>query len=422
MNLVISTNSFNGKTHILSSKSEIHRLLMIASLCKGDRETEISFVGKPSKDVIATKECMNIGGASIVENNNVFYCMPINNRPLYPICVNCNESGSTLRFLLPIFSALGKKYTVLVNGSLSTRPLSPMYELLQSNGVTLSENGKYPLSISGEFLGGDLTIDGSVSSQFISGILMALPLTKNGGSLTITGDFQSKPYVDITVGIMRDFGVEVMEENNTYYVKKADYISPICVNAGGDWSNAAFFLVGGAIGGKVTVSGLDLNSNQGDKQMIEILKKFGANIECNNDQITVSKSTLYATDIDVKNIPDLVPIIAVLASVSKGTTKIYNAQRLRIKESNRIKSTIDMINSLGGVAIETEDGMIIQGKSELQGGEVFSYNDHRIAMSASIASVVCKNSVTIKEAQAVDKSFPEFYEKIKELGSNVKEI
>ena len=136
----------------------------------------------------------------------------------------------------------------------------------------------------------------------------------------------------------------------------------------------------------------------------------------------VSKSTLYATDIDVKNIPDLVPIIAILASVSKGTTKIYNGERLRIKESNRIKSTVDMINALGGVAIETEDGMIIQGKSELQGGEVFSYNDHRIAMSASIASVVCKNSVTIKEAQAVDKSFPEFYEKIKELGSNVKEI
>ena len=422
MDLVVSTNNFQGKTKILSSKSELHRILMLASLCAEIKETEIYFEGKPSKDVLATVDCMNIGGGSVIQNGNVFYVTPINNRPLYPITISCNESGSLLRFLLPVFSALGKKYTVLVNGRLKDRPLSPMYELLQENGVTLSENGKYPLSVYGKFNGGDLSIDGSVSSQFITGILMSLPLTENGGKLTVTGDFQSKPYVDITVDVMRKFGVNVKEENNTYLVEKANYVSPLTINAGGDWSNAAFFLVAGAIGGSVTVAGLEKDSKQGDKAIIDILEKFGAKVEWSEAGVTVSKGKLKPIDIDAKDIPDLVPIISVLASVSKGKCKIYNAERLRIKESDRIKSVVDMINSLGGKAIETQDGMIIEGVDNLLGGSVSSYNDHRIAMSASIASVVCSDGVKVLGAEATDKSFPEFYQKIKELGASVKEI
>jgi len=407
---------------ILSSKSELHRLLMLSALCADKTETSIAFVGKPSKDVLATIDCMNIGGASIVENNSVFYSMPINNRPLYPITVSCNESGSTLRFLLPVFSALGKKYTVLVNGRLSSRPLSPMYELLTQNGVTLSRNGVYPLSVYGKFTGGDLSIDGSVSSQFITGLLMALPLTEKGGSVTVTGDFQSRPYVDITVDAMKKFGVEVVVDGNKYIVPKTDYVSPGDIKAGGDWSNSAFFLVAGAIGGNVTVSGLDMDSKQGDKAIVDILKAFGANVEVLSDSIKVSKSKLKAIDVDAKDIPDMVPALAVLASVADGKTRIYNAQRLRIKESDRIKSVVEMINNLGGEAEETDDGMIITGKQFLTGGTVSSYNDHRIAMSASVASVVCKNTVTVLGAEAVNKSYPEFYEKIKALGSNVKEI
>lgn len=422
MDVVITTEQYSGMTEIISSKSELHRLLMLSALCSDCRETAIAFVGKPSKDVIATVDCMNIGGASIVQNGNVFYSMPINNRPLYPITVSCNESGSTLRFLLPVFSALGKKYTVLVNGRLSSRPLSPMYELLTENGVTLSENGKYPLSVHGTFTGGALSIDGSVSSQFITGLLMALPLTPNGGSITVSGDFQSRPYVDITVDAMKTFGVNVMVDGNKYTVPKADYVCPGDIRAGGDWSNAAFFLVAGAIGGKVTVSGLDKNSKQGDKAIVEILKAFGANVDFDENGVTVSKSDLVAVDVDAKDIPDMVPSLAILASVAKGTTRIYNAQRLRIKESDRIKSVVEMVNNLGGEAHETDDGMLIVGKPYLTGGTVLSYNDHRIAMSAAVASVVSKAPVIIKGAEAVSKSFPEFYERIKEIGSDVKEI
>ncbi|MBO5223440.1 MAG: 3-phosphoshikimate 1-carboxyvinyltransferase [Clostridia bacterium] len=422
MGVVITTEEYNGNVEILSSKSELHRLLMLSALCVDGKETAIAFVGKPSKDVLATVDCMNIGGASIVQNGNVFYSTPINNRPLYPITVSCNESGSTLRFLLPVFSALGKKYTVLVNGRLSSRPLSPMYELLTENGVTLSQNGVYPLSVHGKFIGGDLSIDGSVSSQFITGLLMALPLTENGGSITVTGDFQSRPYVDITVGAMKAFGVDVQVVGNKYIVPKADYVCPGDINAGGDWSNAAFFLVAGAIGGKVTVKGLDKDSKQGDKAIVEILKAFGADVTFDENGLTVSKSDLIGIDVDAKDIPDMVPALCVLASVAKGTTRIYNAQRLRIKESDRIKSVVEMINNLGGEAVETEDGMIIHGRKHLLGGIVSSFNDHRIAMSAAVASVVCKGSVTIQGADAVSKSYPEFYEKIKEIGSNVKEI
>ena len=422
MNVSVTTEKYSGEVEILSSKSELHRLLMLSALCSDNTETSITFVGKPSKDVLATIDCMNIGGASIVENNNVFYSMPINNRPLYPITVSCNESGSTLRFLLPVFSALGKRYTVLVNGRLSSRPLSPMYELLTENGVTLSTNGVYPLSVYGKFTGGDLTIDGSVSSQFITGLLMALPLTENGGSVTVTGDFQSRPYVDITIDAMKKFGVNVMIEGNKFIVPHADYVSPGDIKAGGDWSNTAFFLVAGALNGGVTVSGLDMESKQGDKAIVDILKSFGAKVEVENDCVKVSASTLKAIDVDAKDIPDMVPALAVLASVANGKTRIYNAQRLRIKESDRIKSVVEMINNLGGDAIETDDGMIITGKPYLTGGTVCSYNDHRIAMSASVASCVCKNGVTILGAEAVNKSYPEFYEKIKALGSSVKEI
>ncbi len=422
MNVTVTTEKFCGEVEILSSKSELHRLLMLSALCSDKTETSIAFTGKPSKDVLATVDCMNIGGASIVENNNVFYTMPINNRPLYPITVSCNESGSTLRFLLPVFSALGKRYTVLVNGRLSSRPLSPMYELLSANGVSLSTNGVYPLSVYGKFTGGDLAIDGSVSSQFITGLLLALPLTENGGSITVTGDFQSRPYVDITVDAMKKFGVDVIVEGNKYIVPKADYVSAGDIKAGGDWSNAAFFLVAGAIGGEVAVTGLDMDSKQGDKAIIDVLKSFGAKVEIISDVVKISKSQLRASNVDAKDIPDMVPALAVLASVSEGKTRIYNAQRLRIKESDRIKSVVEMINNLGGEAEETDDGMIITGKPHLSGGTVSSYNDHRIAMSAAVASVVCKESVTILCSDAVSKSYPEFYEKIKELGSIVKEI
>lgn len=421
MNVQVNTTTVNGSVEILSSKSELHRLLIISALAKDGLPTEIAFSGTPSRDVNATVECLRAVGARITVQNGKFTVIPITEIPKERVDVCPDESGSTLRFILPVFSALGVNCRVTVNGRLGDRPLSPLYELLTDGNVVMSANGIYPLTVSGKLAKNDFEIAGNVSSQFISGLLMALPLI-GGGCVKVTGDYQSKPYVDITVGAMRAFGASVTEKNNIYTVASAPYRSAGKIKAGGDWSNAAFFLSLGAICGNVTVNGIDRNSFQGDKAVAEILKRFGASVTFSADGVTAEKSRLAATDIDASDIPDLIPALSVAASVAEGTTTVFNAGRLRLKESDRIKSVVDMINALGGCAKETSDGIIIKGKSRLNGGTVDGCNDHRIVMSAAIASAVCLNPVTILGANAVNKSYPRFFDVIEKIGIHAKEI
>ncbi len=420
MNALVSSKNVFGKVRILSSKSELHRMLLMSAL--SNQRTLIQFYGEPSQDVLATANCLNMAGAKVVFDKNLISVTPIKERADGVVKINCKESGSTLRFILPIFSAMGLNYQVEVEGRLSSRPLSPLYEIMAQNGVTLSDKNSYPLNVSGRLNGTDYVIDGSVSSQFITGLLMALPLSEGGGRVTIIGEFQSKPYVDITVDIMRKFGVEVKQENNSYVVSGGGYISPKDLTAGGDWSNTAFFACLGAISGKVQIEGLDFDSKQGDKRVADILSRFGAKVSVCEGVLTVCKNQLNAIDIDVKDIPDLVPALAVVASVAKGVTTFFNGQRLRLKESDRIKSTVDMINSLGGNAKESADGLIIQGRDTLEGGTVDGYNDHRIVMASAIACAVCKEQVKIMGAQAVNKSFPQFFNELQKIGVCFKEI
>jgi len=420
MKVLLTPSTARGRVNILSSKSELHRLLIIASLCT-DGQTQISYSGKPSKDVIATISCLTATGVKIEDSNNVFTVTPAQILPTDRISVCPNESGSTLRFILPVFSALGLNYSVTVNGRLSERPLSPLYELMSSNGVTLSQNGVYPLNVNGKLFGGEYEISGEVSSQFISGLLMALPII-GGGKVIVTGDFQSKPYVDITVDCMRKFGAKVSVCQNVYTVSPDKYKTPTKLNAGGDWSNSAFFLTLGAISGEVTVGNVDLESKQGDKRVIDVIKAFGGRVTTSKDSVTVSGGDLHGIEIDAKDIPDLIPTLAVIGAVAKGKTRVINAQRLRLKESDRIKSVVSMINALGGNAVETEDGMIIEGRSKLTGGEISSFNDHRIVMSSAVAASVCTGNVLINEAEAVNKSYPEFFSELSKLGIIAKEI
>ena len=416
--LVSQTKKVNGKVNILSSKSELHRLILISAFA--DDKTEISFNGEPSKDVIATISCIRSIGAKAEIEEGKITVTPVSEITSDVADVFCNESGSTLRFILPMFSAVGKNISVTVSGRLGNRPLSPMYEILENNGAKLSGNGQYPLIASGRFSGGNVEIAGNVSSQFISGLLMAMPLTKQGGSVKVIGTFESRPYVDITIGMMQKFGVTVTEKDNVFTVS-GKYKSPKKVMAGGDWSNTAFFACLGAISGKTVTTGLDFNSLQGDKKVAEILAKFGAKVKVKGDALTVKKHKLQGLEIDAKDIPDMVPALSVVASVSKGETVFKNAERLRLKESDRIKSVVDMINALGGEAKETKGGLIVIGKEKLKGGTVDGANDHRIVMSASIASAVCENQVIIEGAEAVAKSYPQFFEIIKTFGFNVEE-
>ncbi|MBQ9103748.1 MAG: 3-phosphoshikimate 1-carboxyvinyltransferase [Clostridia bacterium] len=416
---VTANNLIKGEVKVLSSKSELHRLLLLSGFA--ETESEINYFGTLSLDVLATLNCLSAVGVKSEVLENKIKITPLKEKPTENISINCGESGSTLRFIMPVLSALGISYTVSVSGRLNERPLSPLYELMQNGGVSLTEKGKYPLTVKGEFNSTEIEIQGNISSQFISGLLLAFAVSKKGGTVKVLGDFQSKPYVDITVDTIKKFGIEVIENNNTYKVIPTSYLGKT-LTAYGDWSNGAFFLSLGAMRGQTKTKGLNISSLQGDKKVLKILKEFGANITENENYITVNHNELNATIIDAKDIPDLIPILSAVASVSNGTTQVINAERLRIKESDRIKSVVEMLNGLGATAIEKPNGIEIIGKEKLTGGKVFAYNDHRIVMSSAILSSVCINPVVIYGAEAVNKSYPDFFKELTKLGFTVKEI
>lgn len=406
-----SAKNTKDKIKAISSKSEAHRLLICAALSDGP--TSI-ICNDTNEDINATVSCLNSLGASIVRDKNdsgemTFFVSPIAEIPKYA-SLDCGESGSTLRFLLPVVAALGIECDIYMHGRLPERPLSPLYELLTENGVTLSPQGSNPLHVSGKLNAGDYSIAGNISSQFISGLLFALPFTDGNSTLTMTGKLESTPYITMTEQALERFSAGISNVGNMFYISHNDrFTTSGEVVVGGDWSNAAFFLCAGAIGkGRVTVDGLDLNSPQGDREIINILKRMGAAISRSGNSVTVSRADLFGIEIDASQIPDLVPVISVVASVAMGKTRIYNASRLRLKESDRIQSVCQMLTALGADITETDDGMIIRGKSKLTGGTVSSCNDHRIAMSAAVASLVCKNPVTVEGIEAVNKSYPAF--------------
>ncbi len=413
MDITLHSPILGGRIRAISSKSEAHRLLICAAL--SDKPTKINCTDT-NNDINATASCLRTLGADISRVDDGFLVTPIGKAPKYAE-MDCGESGSTLRFLLPIISALGVECDIHMHGRLPLRPLSPLYELLEENGIRLSPQGSNPLHICGRLSSGNYSILANVSSQFISGLLFALPLCNGCSSLMLDGKVESLPYIRMTLEAMRSFGVHIEEKDNCFTIPKiTNYVSNNSVTAYGDWSNAAFFLAAGAIGDMpLTISGLDVHSLQGDKQILALLSDFGANVTLSKGDITVTPRMLHGIEIDASNIPDLVPILCVVASVSEGQTRIFNAGRLRIKESDRISSTCNMLASLGADIIPTEDGMIINGKKKLSGGIVDSCGDHRIAMSAAIASIVSSGEVTITNFEAVNKSYPDFLRDFKNL-------
>ena len=393
----------------ISSKSEAHRALICAALSDGECNLVCT---DTNADIDATVACLNSLGADIKRTDNGFFVKPIS-KVLNGGTLECNESGSTFRFLLPLAAALGADCAFNMRGRLASRPLSPLYELLESRGITLSPKGSNPLKIKGKLTHGRYSVAADVSSQFVSGMLFALSVTEGESTLTLEGKIESAPYIMMTLDALKLFGADVDFDGDRCFTinGKARLTSPRAVTVGGDWSNAAFVILSGAIGkNPVTLSGLDLNSHQGDKEILDILCKMDAKIEKTADGITVFPSKLKGIEIDAANIPDLVPVLAVAAAIAEGETKIFGAERLRFKESDRIESICALLSSLGAIVSATDDGMMIYGKSRLFGGEVDSFNDHRIAMSAAIASLVCDGAVKIKGFEAINKSYPTFGE------------
>ena len=415
MNTSVCTHKIGGSIKAIASKSVAHRLLICAA-----------FANKPTKilceetnlDIEATVACLSALGAKIEREPPYYNVVPVRLDSIIKGSVlPCNESGSTLRFLLPIVAALGANSAFAMQGRLPDRPLSPLREELLAHSVNIS--GKNPLRTDGTLDGADFFIDGSVSSQFVSGLLFALSLLDRECRLTVTGALESAPYVDITCDALALFGAPVRKDLNVYTVcAKGIFTSPSTVEVEGDWSNAAFFLALGALSGNVEVSGLNAESSQGDRAIIDILRAFGADITYRSltGSYVAKASSLTGIDVNASQIPDLVPIIATVASVAKGTTRIYGASRLRLKESDRLESVYSMLNALGANISKTDDGLIINGSERLRGGTVSSFGDHRIAMSAAVAASVCEESVTVIGAEAVNKSYPSFWTDAQTLG------
>ena len=382
MDITIQPGKLSGNITVIPSKSQAHRYL----ICAAFAATPTTLIcPQTNRDIEATADCLNALGAKIVRTADGYFIEPIRNTPQHAV-LNCCESGSTLRFMLPIVGALGVDAVFQMEGRLPQRPLSPLWEEMERMGCTLSRPTENTIHCCGKLRGGDYTIDGGVSSQFITGLYFALPLLKTDNSLFITGKLESKPYITMTV---RAFGLFGFPGND----------SPGTVVVEGDWSNGAFWLAAKTLGNAVEVDNLNPDSPQGDRAVAALLPALDKNIT-----------------IDASDIPDLVPILAVAAAAKKGAV-FTHIQRLRIKESDRVATVIEMIENLGGTAEATEDTLRISGTG-LKGGTVNSHNDHRIAMAAAIAATVCAEPVTVLGAEAVKKSYPTFWEEYHRLGGN----
>ncbi len=408
----------NGKVSAVCSKSDAHRAIICSALADDKTNIHISHI---SKDIEATLSCIKNMGADFEKEDTVYKITPIK-KPLQNPTLDCFESGSTLRFLLPVLSALGIGATFVGSGRLPERPMGIIVDLLKEHGNSFSSDN-LPITVSGKTKAGTFNIAGNVSSQFISGLLFALPLLKEESTINLTSKLQSSAYVNMTIDTLKRFGVNIGKTENEFSINAADsYISPKEYIVEGDWSNAAFFMVLGAIGGKVTIKNLNLNSHQSDKMILDALSLAGVNYTATDNEITVEKSQIRPFSFDVSECPDLFPVLSVLACKAEGKSALYNAERLRIKESDRIKTTKELILNLGGKAEETKDSLTIHGNGKLNGGTLDSHNDHRIAMSAFVASAICDNDVILKDAKAIDKSYPSFIEDFESIGGKVNVI
>ncbi len=423
MDKLLNQPRLAGVLRAPSSKSEAHRALIVAALAAkygtGDATRRVR-CSDLNEDIEATVRCLGALGARIIREGEDFLVTPITEVPRGAV-LDCGESGSTLRFLLPVACALGgEPIRFARHGRLPRRPLSPLYEALIAHGACLSEAGVDPLAVQGKLISGDYMIDGGVSSQFVSGLLFSLPLLAGDSRLDVTGKPESIPYIDMTLDAIAEVTDAIRGDLPRFVIRGAGRHAPPAAETsmfrvGGDWSGAAFFLAAGVLaepGASVTVTGLDPHTRQGDASIVDVLRAMGGEIEPNAaGAYTARASRLSGTHIHAEQIPDLVPILA----VAEGETRITGASRLRIKESDRLATTAAMLTSLGGDVTVTDDGLCIRGVKILHGGVVDAAGDHRIAMSAAIAATRADGDVTIRGAEAVAKSYPGFWDVFEEI-------
>lgn len=402
MEIQIAPSRLVGTIQVPPSKSISHRALICAALAKGESRIENML---QCEDTEATIEALTALGADIKRENGAVTVRGIRT-PAEKAEIDCRESGSTLRFLLPIAAALGTNASFDGRAKLPERPITPYFTEFERHGVRFTQN-KMPYRIEGKLTGGEYELDGNISSQFITGLLLALPLSAAESTIHVKPPIESKPYIDLTIDVMRRFGITVLENGNDYTIPGGQSYRAANYRVEADLSQAAFFAVANAIGANLKIEGLNPDTKQGDRAILEITNRFAENGE--------------AFQIDASQTPDLVPILTVLACFAKGESRITGCGRLRIKECDRLEAISSELNRLGAKITAKSDELVIEGVETLHGGVCDSHTDHRIPMALSVAAASqrCTDSVILRGAECVSKSYPNFFADLKGLGGKI---
>ena len=426
MKIKIRPGKLNGTIEIPPSKSYSHRAVIAAALAENGKKSKIDNL-KFSVDITTTTDIMENWGAEIERFESALDIVG-NGGKVVPRdkYVQCNESGSTIRFLIPVGITSENELVFDGKGKLVDRPLDSYYKIFKEQGLKYETiGGKLPLTVNGKLKPGNYEIDGNISSQFITGLLYALPLLEGDSKLIINKNLESKGYVDLTLEILKLAGIEIVNNDyKSFDIRGNQTYKPFDYTVEGDYSQVAFWIVAGIISAnrdnEVKCLHVNKNSLQGDREIIEIVTRMGAKLEIFDDYVIVKPSKTKGTVIDISQCPDIGPVLTVLAALSEGETRIINGERLRIKESDRITSIKTELNKLGGNVSEEGDSLIIQGVEGFRGGiTVNAWNDHRIAMSLAIASTRCEKEIILEEAESVRKSYPHFWDDFVKMGGEI---
>lgn len=390
--VAITPSTLHGTVTVPSSKSLAHRALIASFLAGVGKVT----VNGDSEDITATRRALT----ALQKGDTV---------------INCGASATTLRLLIPLAAALGRTVTFSGNAQLASRPLDEYRRLLPQHGVTCDTGERLPLTISGQLQAGRFAVASHISSQYCSGLLIALPLLQGDSEIVLTTPLQSEPYVKLTLQVLQDFGVTVTPTANGFFVPGNQHYQPRDYTVEGDWSQAAFFLAGAALSGDVTVAGLSLRSSQGDRAIIQLLQHFGADITATETSVRAVCAPLHGISVNVRNVPDLVPVLATVAAFAEGITVITGGERLRYKESDRIHSIVMNLQKAGIKAQETPDGLIIEG-GRPHGAVFDGCRDHRVVMALSMLALATDGVSYIRDADSVRKSYPAFFHDYHSLG------
>lgn len=414
MNYNVKFGRRSGIIDVPSSKSMAHRFLVCSALAK---KRNLLFCDRISRDISATISALNSSGAKIDFLDDECISIDSNSDIKSGLRhLHCGESGTTFRFLLPVAAALGFDAVFHLDGRLSKRPIGALVQALGKHGIKITQNGDVFHS-SGILKAGSYVIPGDISSQFVSGLLFALPLLDGCSRLQVTGNIESADYISMTEEVLKKSGIIFFKNGQNYEIPgNQRYEPPERIIIEKDWSGAAFFLCMGALSEKgVTVENMNIDSVQGDKEIINIIRNFGADINVSDGMVTARRRRLIGQTIDASLIPDLIPAVSALAAGAEGVTRIVNAGRLRFKESDRLKTVAEMLNAIGADVEEQPHGLVICGKPRLAGGNVDAANDHRIAMASAVAAGICGRNVNVVGAECVEKSYISFWNDLEKL-------